>query len=99
MMDAAQSHIELLGYKASDKVTGHKGMIDSVGFAAYGCIQVSIKPTELDKDGKMQDGYWLDVTRIIVDFESGRVVDFPDFNQGYVAEGRKGPSEKHSNFA
>ncbi len=98
MTDTYKSHIELLGYKARDKVTNMEGMIDHVGFDAYGCVQASIKPTELDKDGKVRDGYWFDITRLDVDFDGGRVVDMPDFSQGYVAEGRKGAAEKHGNL-
>jgi len=86
-MNTYERHIELLGYKAKDKVTGFKGVIDSVCFDAYGCIQVSIKPP-LDKDGRIPESYWFDVTRCTVD-EKKRVIDMPNFYEGYVAEGRK----------
>jgi len=93
-MNTYERHIELLGYKAKDKVTGFKGVIDSVCFDAYGCIQVSIKPP-LDKDGRIPESYWFDVTRCTVD-EKKRVIDMPNFYEGYVAEGRKGAAVKPS---
>lgn len=86
-------HIELLGFKATDKITGLEGVIDSVCFDLYGCIQVSIKPQTV-KDGKVAEGYWMDVTRVTID-TAKRVVDLPNFYEGYVAEGRKGPAEKN----
>jgi hypothetical protein len=91
-MDTYRKHIELLGYKAQDKVTGYKGVIDSVCFDLYGCVQVSLKPP-MDKDGKIQSGHWFDVTRLEINTKK-RIVDMPNFYEGYVAEGRKGPAEK-----
>lgn len=92
-MGTYERHINLLGYKAKDKVTGFSGTVDSVCFDLYGCIQISLKPG-VDKDGKIPDGFWFDVTRLDIDVEGGRVVDFPNFYEGYVAEGRKGAANK-----
>ncbi len=41
-------------------VTGFEGVV--TGYADYltGCEQYCVKPTTLDKDGKMQNGHWLD---------------------------------------
>ena len=97
MKNTYLNHIELLGLTAEDKVTGFKGTIDSVCFDLYGCIQISLKP-KMDKDGKIDNGYWFDVTRLKV-YEKKRVVDFPDFYEGYVAEGKKGPASKPLNRA
>ena len=92
--DAYRRHIELLGFRGKDKVTGFSGVVDTVGFDAYGCIQLSLKPP-MCADGTIPQGYWFDVTRIVVDF-SERVVEMPNFHKGYVAEGRKGAAEKPS---
>lgn len=91
-MDIYKRHIELLGYPAKDKITGFKGTIDSVCFDLYGCVQVSLKPG-IDKDGKMPDAFWFDVTRLKINTKK-RVVDMPDFYEGYVAEGKKGAADK-----
>lgn len=91
-MNTYQRHIELLGYKATDKVTGFSGVIDSVCFDAYGCIQLSLKPP-VGNDGKIPEGYWFDVTRLEINTKK-RVIDMPNFYEGYVAEGRKGAAVK-----
>ncbi|MCP4101722.1 MAG: hypothetical protein GY750_09900 [Lentisphaerae bacterium] len=91
-MDTYKRHIELLGYKAKDKITGFKGVIDSVCFDLYGCVQLSLKPG-IDKDGKMRTSFWFDVTRLKINTDK-RIVDLPDFYEGYVAEGKKGAADK-----
>ena len=93
-MNTYERHIELLGFKAKDKVTGFTGVIDSVCFDAYGCIQASLKPP-MNKDGQIPDGFWFDVTRLEIDTKK-RVVEMPNFYKGYVAEGRKGAAVKPS---
>lgn len=91
-MNTYERHIELLGYRAKDKVTGYAGVIDSVCFDAYGCIQISLRPP-MNKDGELPNGCWFDVTRLEIDTKK-RVIEMPNFYQGYVAEGRKGASVK-----
>jgi len=91
-MDAYKNHIELLGRTAKDKITGFTGTIDSICFDLYGCIQASLKPP-IDKDGKIPEGYWVDVTRLKIS-KKARIVELPDFNSGYVAEGKKGPADR-----
>ncbi len=87
-MDVYKKHIELLGLSAKDKVTGFKGVIDSVTFDLHGCIQASLKPP-IDEDGRIPGAYWVDVTRLEVSKE--RIIDPPNFAEGY-----KGPSDKPS---
>ena len=38
------NELKLLGLKVKDKVTGFTGIITSVSFDLYGCIQVIITP-------------------------------------------------------
>ena len=77
-MRPLEAYLDLLGQKATDKITGVKGVITSISFDLFGCIQAIVKPAGLDKDGKMQDGYWLDVQRL--DVEKGKpMMDRPDF--------------------
>ena len=47
-----KKHLEILGFRVTDKVTGLTGVAVSVSFDLYGCIQVIVNPG-LDKDGKM----------------------------------------------
>ena len=91
-MNTYEKHIALLGYKAKDKITGFSGTIDSVCFDLYGCVQVSLRPA-INAEGKIPEGHWFDVTRMDVD-TSGRVVEMPNFYEGYVAEGKKGAADK-----
>jgi len=56
-------HLKLLGSVMRDKVTGITGMVDSISFDAYGCVQASLRPKAL-KDGTLTDGRWFDVKRL-----------------------------------
>ena len=85
-------HLELLGKKAKDAVTGYEGVIDSVSFDLYGCVTATIKPP-VDKKGEIPQGSWFDVSRLVI-LDDNPVMNIPDFNQGYIAEGRKGAAIK-----
>ena len=87
-------HIALLGKKAKDKITGLTGIITSVSFDLYGCIQAVITPPA-SKEGKVNSGHWFDVTRLEI-LEHVSVITLPDFHSGYVADGKKGCAEKPS---
>ncbi len=91
-MNQAQRHLELLGKKAEDKVTGFKGVVSLVSFDLYGCVQAVVSPP-VGKDGKKPSGEWFDVSRLKIS-PVVRVMDVPDFGSGYVAEGKKGAAEK-----
>lgn len=56
-------HLELLGFNVSDKVTGFKGVVSSISFDLYGCVQANVTPG-LDKEGKLLGGYWFDTNRL-----------------------------------
>lgn len=90
-----QESINRLGRRAKDKVTGFEGVVDSVCFDLYGCIQLSVKPTTPDKDGKVREGYWFDVHRVEI-LEAAPVMPVPQFD----ARGKDpstfdhGPAEK-----
>ena len=56
-------HLDLLGTRMKDVVTGFEGMVESVCFDTYGCVQACIKP-KADKEGKVPDGYWFDIKRL-----------------------------------
>ena len=90
--NAVDTNLKLLGFKVKDKVTGFEGVVSSVSFDLYGCIQFVVTPS-VDKDGKAKDGRWFDVTRLEIESKDP-VMSLPDFNKGYIAEGKKGPAEK-----
>jgi hypothetical protein len=87
-----KKHISLLGCRVEDRVTGMRGVVASVSFDLYGCIQAIINPG-MDKDGKLQDSVWFDVGRLKV-LSAEPVMTPPDFDFGPQAEGKQGPAEK-----
>tara|TARA_R110000868_G_scaffold139281_1_gene354044 strand:+ start:220 stop:513 length:294 start_codon:yes stop_codon:yes gene_type:complete len=91
-----KKHLSLLGLKVRDKVTGITGVVAHVGFDLYGCVQAVVNPG-VDKDGKLKDTVWLDVSRLEI-LDSNPVMEVPNFDFGTVAEGRQGASEKPPTF-
>ena len=81
-----REHIEKLGYKGVDKVTGFKGVVTSASFDLFGCLQLVICP-QVDDDGKSQEGRWVDAERVKITSKK-RVMPLPDFDSD------KGPAEK-----
>lgn len=86
------SHFDLLGYEVKDAVTGYTGVVTSLSFDLYGCIQGVVTPP-MDKDKKIDNGNWFDVTRLVV-LSKKPVMPLPNFSEGYIAEGKKGCSQK-----
>lgn len=82
----------MLGLKVEDKVTGFRGVVASVGFDLYGCIQAIVNPG-LGADGKLMDQQWFDIARLKV-LDDVPVMQRPDFEFGRQAEGLQGAAEK-----
>ena len=61
-----KKHLDLLGYEVEDKVSDYKGVVISISFDLYGCIQADVRPRELGENGLPKQGYWLDVSRLRV---------------------------------
>lgn len=85
-------HMKLLGLRVKDKVTGFRGVVATIGFDLYGCVQAIVNPG-LDKDGKLGEGAWFDVNRLEVQSDKP-VMQTPNFDYGPQAEGRQGAAEK-----
>ena len=94
----AQSHIDLLGKTYRDRVTGFVGVVSSISFDLYGCIQAALTPS-VDKDGKTRDGHWFDIHRL-EPLGNDPVMPVPAFAQTPATFGAKpethahGPAEK-----
>jgi hypothetical protein len=84
--------VSLLGRRAKDKITGAAGIITSVSFDLYGCVQATLH-TGLDKDGKPAEQYWHDVQRLEPSTEP-RVMEPPKFGAKKAAEYDNGPAAK-----
>lgn len=87
-------YLDMLGMRVEDRVTGFKGVITSMSFDLYGCIQAIVNPG-VDKDGKPGDSHWFDIARLQTTTPEP-VMDRPEFNwtPETIAEGRKGPADK-----
>lgn len=46
--------------RVKDTVSGWEGLITVRTEHLNGCLQYCVRKTELDKDGKLQDGEWFD---------------------------------------
>ena len=87
-----KKHLDLLGLKARDKVTGFSGVIESIAFDLYGCVQADVRPP-LDKDGNIVHGRWMDINRLKIT-TTKPVMDVPNFDYGIQAEGKQGAADK-----
>lgn len=68
-----EQHLKLLGTVMRDRVTGITGMVSSVCFDAYGCVQAILSPRA--KDGAPRDSHWFDVKRL--EFAGKRIMEAP----------------------
>ena len=64
--------VRTLGDQAADRVTQYKGVVETVAFDLYGCVQVALRPPMNDK-GELAEGRWFDVSRVII--EGTRVME------------------------
>ena len=55
-----------LGQKVKDNITGFTGIAIAKCEYLNGCISIEVKPTKLDKDGKMLGAQWIDEQRLTV---------------------------------
>lgn len=87
-------HLNFLGLRVEDRVTGFKGVVSTVGFDLYGCIQAVVNPGT-DADGKLRDSQWFDIGRLRV-CDEAPVMPRPTFEwtPQAIADGRKGPAER-----
>lgn len=58
-----KEHLKLLGLKVKDRVTGFEGIVTTIGFDLYGCVQAIVSPVV--KDGKKEDSTWFDTKRLV----------------------------------
>ena len=91
-MTNVEKHLQLLGMKVEDRVTSFKGVVTSISFDLYGCIQAIVNPG-LSPDGKPGDSLWFDVNRLKVSSPEP-VMSPPNFEYGHQAEGLQGAAEK-----
>lgn len=77
MNDTVTKSLDLFGYIVRDRITGFTGVVTSVSFDLYGCVQAWVTP-QVDKDGKNREGGWYDAKRLAIDGD--RVMPRPNFS-------------------
>ena len=82
MTEISNEHINKLGSKAEDLVTGFAGVITLVSFDLYGCVQMVLTP-KVDKSGKTIDGRWFDVTRLKMKSKNA-LLSVPKYNSDLI---------------
>lgn len=92
-MDILKQHVDFLGFKVRDKVTGFEGVAETVSFDLYGCVQVVVTPAA--KDGEKKEGRWFDIQRLVV-MAPERVMEVPSFAALATSDGthEHGPADK-----
>lgn len=86
-------YLDALGYEAKDVVTGSEGVITSVTFDLYGCIQYLVTP-KITKDGKKEDSWWCDVNRMEIFKDRSRTMTPPPFRPVESRHLVNGPADK-----
>jgi hypothetical protein len=86
-----KEYMEMLGHEAEDQVTGFKGVVSSVCFDLYGCVQSALTP-KVTADGKLEDGRWFDAKRLKITSDKP-VMEAPKFASLRAGE-EIGPAEK-----
>ena len=93
-----KKHMDLLGLRVEDRVSGFKGIVVSVTFDLYGCIQALVHPGT-DSEGRIRETCWFDVVRLAV-LSDCPVMSRPDFDwtPESISAGMKGPAAKPSYY-
>lgn len=86
-----KEYMEMLGKTVRDKVTKFEGVVSSVSFDLYGCVQCVVMP-DVDENGKPKNGQWFDEKRLEV-INHTRVMEPPAF-MVMPARSEHGPAEK-----
>jgi len=71
---------EYMGYPARDRVTGFEGVVTSISFDLFGCVQCALTPPATkDERGKQEHGpcNWYDANRL--QLTGDRVMPLTDF--------------------
>ena len=91
----AIEHLDLLGRKVEDRVTGQTGVVTSISFDLYGCIQAVVHPPVKEDGSSKGEAAWYDINRLKVS-AAEPVMERPDFvsQDSAVANGMKGPAQK-----
>ena len=84
-------YLKLLGLNVRDVITGFEGVVTSISFDLYGCVQSLVTcPVKAAKDGETKfESFWFDEKRLIA-IDTTPVMDVPSFG-GSVPGGQTLP--------
>lgn len=89
-MSMIDEHLKWLGLPALDRVTKAEGVVTSVCFDLFGCVQAGLTP-ETDDKGKQGESHWFDVKRLVATGNGEPVMPRPDFNAPEIGAAAKSP--------
>lgn len=72
--------MKLLGLNVKDRVTGFTGVVASVCFDLYGCVQAVVTPAASKDGGKIEESRWFDTKRLEA-LSDTPVMDVPHFGE------------------
>jgi len=91
--------IEMLGSEAKDKITKQNGVISSIAFDLYGCIQVLLTPLKVENNHDIKVHGWFDINRMVIT-KKRKIMNHPSFENKYSElKDVSGPSEKPTTFS
>lgn len=83
-----KDHLSLLGLKVKDQISGAEGVVDSICFDLYGCVQASVRPAFDKKKNAHPPGHWYDVKRLKI-LDKKPVMSPPDFDKPEIGAADK----------
>jgi hypothetical protein len=87
------SHLDKLGRRAKDRVTGFQGVVTSVSFDLYGCVCAAVTPPAAE-DPEMKKSRWMDIGRLEIELGEP-VMERPNYlGSTQQAAGRQGSADK-----
>ena len=80
-------HMKLLGHKVKDAVTGFEGVVESICFDLYGCVQAIVRPPlDKKKPQELGDARYFDTKRLTA-ISSKPIMAVPSFATEHVPGG------------
>jgi len=84
-----KEHFKLLGVQVRDRVTGFVGVVTSISFDLFGCVQAIVTPGAAGE--KLESSHWFDTKRLIA-LNDVPVMELPTFET--VPGGQDLPSQE-----
>ena len=81
-----------LGRLIRDRVTGFEGVVTSMSYDLYGCIQAIVTPVTDEKRSDLKDSRWFDTKRLTI-LNDQPVMEVPTFE--FVPGAQEKPSGRY----